>query len=83
MTTDTEPATAMEQATAVELARGIGRIEGQQVQTNERLREMTDRMDRMEARMDRLESKLDRLPWFGLTVIGGIVASMIVNYFVG
>ena len=97
MTTDAESTTAITQATAVELALGIGRIEGQQTQTNEILRAMSERMDRqdtrmdrqdarmdrLEAKLDRLESKLDRLPWFGLTLFAGIFASMVVNYFVG
>lgn len=90
MTTDAESTTAITQATVVELARGIGQVEGQQAQTNEILRAMSERMDRQDARMDRLEAKLDRLeakldrlPWFGLTMFAGIFASIIVGYFVG
>lgn len=97
MTTDAEATTVITQATVVELARGIGLVEGQQAQTNEILRAMSERMDRQDARMDRqdarmdrleakldrLESKLDRLPWFGLTMFAGIFASIIVGYFVG
>ena len=68
----------------------VARMESQQSQTNEILRAMSERMDRQDARMDRqdtrmdrLESKLDRLPWFGLTVAAGLLASVVVGYFVG
>ena len=60
MTTDAESTTAITQATAVELALGIGRIEGQQTQTNEILRAMSERMDRQDARMDRQDARMDR-----------------------
>ena len=64
---------ATDTTTTTELARAIGRIEGHQEQSNERMRDLT-------GRMDRLELKVDRLTWLGITVLAGTLATLVVNF---
>ena len=69
MATQTEPE-ALSQTAIAEIYRGIGRLEGQQEQTN--------------ARLDRIEARLDRLIFamFGMgAVLGGGVITVLVKLF--
>ena len=43
-----------------DILRSLGRIEGNQEQMNERLREMNGRFDRVDARFDRTDTRFDR-----------------------
>jgi hypothetical protein len=76
MATQTEPE-ALSQTAIAEVYRGIGRLEGQQEQSNARL-------DRIGVRLDRIEARLDRLIFamFGMGAgLGGGVITVLVKLF--
>ena len=61
-----------------DILRSLGRIEGNQEQMNERLREMNGRFDRVDTRFDRADTRFDRLLLALLAVGATIVAALIV-----
>ena len=80
MATQTEPE-ALSQTAIAEIYRGIGRLEGQQEQTNARLQ---GQQEQTNARFDRIEARLDRLIFamFGMgAVLGGGVITVLVKLF--
>ena len=84
-------ATEPTQIDATEVYRALGRLEGEQVQTNERITRLEARLDQVMARHEehndrqfaRLEARLDRLMFgmfgFGATIIAAVVASIVIT----